>query len=367
MVDRERKVCGHSLGLPNWCPKYRSRKNLLSIMTEMARALTPRRTNHHPRRMLRLSYRIRINTSGRNPLPKNDIVSYSPRGRCRLQKTRIFVVCGYFDLGNAFLMKRKRGFTFIELLDVIAIIAVLIALLLPAVQSAREAARRATCVNNLKQMGIALQNYHDALLVFPPGYLTTSKFIDGETDTAPGWSWASMILPYMEQTPLYSSINAVLPIQAPANTTSSLTFLAAYACPSDQFTLGNTFPVTDGLGNTVATVAVSSYAACTGSDARRRGPGAQSTTGRGMACVTADSSVRIAAITDGTSLTISILEPALGRYARHLDGGRSGRLRSPRAIQSLSRIRIRHLPGTVPGAGALPPAQHQRGYRQRPG
>ena len=119
-------------------------------------------------------------------------------------------------------MKRKRGFTLIELLVVIAIIAVLIALLLPAVQSAREAARRMTCVNNLKQMGIALQNYHDAVLAFPAGYFTTSKFIDGETDTAPGWSWASMILPYMEQTPLYSSINVALPIQAPANTTSAL-------------------------------------------------------------------------------------------------------------------------------------------------
>ncbi len=208
-------------------------------------------------------------------------------------------------------MQRKRGFTLIELLVVIAIIAVLIALLLPAVQSAREAARRATCVNNLKQMGLALQNYHDALLVFPPGYLTTSKFIDGETDTAPGWGWASMILPYIEQTPLYSSINVVLPIQAPANTTSSLTFLAAYACPSDQFTLGNTFAVTDGLGNTVATVAVSSYAACTGSDAADVALGLNND-GSGNGLFARNSSVRIAAITDGTSLTISILERSWG-------------------------------------------------------
>ena len=108
-------------------------------------------------------------------------------------------------------MKPKRGFTLIELLVVIAIIAVLIALLLPAVQSARRAARRTQCVNNLKQMGLALHNYHDSMSIFPPAYIAASKFIDGETDTSPGWSWATMILPQFEQSPLYSSINVWLP------------------------------------------------------------------------------------------------------------------------------------------------------------
>src|SRR5262245_11499470 len=83
-----------------------------------------------------------------------------------------------------------RGFTLIELLVVIAIIAVLIALLLPAVQAAREAARRSQCVNNLKQMGIALHNYHDALGTFPPGHLGT-----GWND----WGPLVMLLPYVEQ------------------------------------------------------------------------------------------------------------------------------------------------------------------------
>ena len=172
-------------------------------------------------------------------------------------------------------MKRSGGFTLIELLVVIAIIAVLIALLLPAVQAAREAARRVQCVNNLKQMGIALHNYHDALSVFPPGYIAASKFIDGETDTAPGWSWAAMILPQLDQGPLYSATNVYLPIQAPANTTAVQTILTGFWCPSDQVPPGGTFPVTDGLGNTVATVAPSSYAACTGNDAAGRGPRAQ--------------------------------------------------------------------------------------------
>ena len=132
----------------------------------------------------------------------------------------------------------RLAFTLIELLVVIAIIAVLIALLLPAVQSAREAARRTQCVNNLKQMGLALHNYHDALSVFPPGYIAASKFIDGETDTSPGWSWASMILPQLDQAPLYSAINVWLPIQAPANTTATQTILSGFLCPSDQLPSG---------------------------------------------------------------------------------------------------------------------------------
>ena len=160
----------------------------------------------------------------------------------------------------------RGGFTLIELLVVIAIIAVLIALLLPAVQSAREAARRIQCTNNLKQLGLALHNYHDAVQVFPPGYVAARRFFDAETDTGPGWSWASMILPQLDQGPLFSAINFSLPVQAPANATAARTNVAGFLCPSDQFQ-ESTFPVTDGLGNTVATVAATSYAASTGDDA----------------------------------------------------------------------------------------------------
>jgi len=208
-------------------------------------------------------------------------------------------------------MKRCRGFTLIELLVVTAIIAVLIALLLPAVQSAREAARRIQCVNNLKQIGLALHNYHDALSILPPGYIAASKFIDGETDTAPGWSWASMILPQLNQAPLYSSINVYQPIQVAANTTATQTILSTFLCPSDQLPAGGAFPVTDGLGNTVATVAPSSYAACTGSDAADVALGLNND-GSGNGLFFRNSGVRIAAITDGTSQTIAILERAWG-------------------------------------------------------
>ena len=114
----------------------------------------------------------------------------------------------------------RRAFTLIELLAAISIISVLIALLLPAVQAAREAARRVQCVNNLKQVGLALYNYEQTHKVFPPGYV--SNFDSGGSDTGPGWGWAAMLLPQFEQTPVFSSINFTLAIEAPANSTGRL-------------------------------------------------------------------------------------------------------------------------------------------------
>jgi prepilin-type N-terminal cleavage/methylation domain-containing protein len=97
-------------------------------------------------------------------------------------------------------LARRRGFTLVELLVVIAIIGILVALLLPAIQSAREAARRSSCSNNLKQFGIGLQNFHDVHLNFPPG------LTDDDTNT---FGWGAYILPYTEQKPLWDGIAAV--------------------------------------------------------------------------------------------------------------------------------------------------------------
>ena len=118
-------------------------------------------------------------------------------------------------------MHRHRAFTLIELLVVIAIIAVLISLLLPAVQAAREAARRAQCLNNMKQIGIALHNYHDTVGAFPPGYLSLKDPVTFDND-GPGWGWAAFSLDQMEQGPVYNSINFVLGIEFPANQTARL-------------------------------------------------------------------------------------------------------------------------------------------------
>ena len=98
--------------------------------------------------------------------------------------------------------KPKRGFTLIELLVVIAIIAILIALLVPAVQKVRESASRTTCQNNLKQIGLAIHSFHDSRRHLPPGFTATAA---PGGDVAPGWGWSFYILPFLEQDALYKS------------------------------------------------------------------------------------------------------------------------------------------------------------------
>ncbi len=129
----------------------------------------------------------------------------------------------------------RRGFTLIELLVVIAIIAVLIALLLPAVQQAREAARRSQCKNNVKQIGLALHNYHDTFGLLPPG----TMFPGGVMNANPrGAGYTIHILPYIDQGPLYNSINFVVPSSqimwfGGVNGTATAASVPMLLCPSD--------------------------------------------------------------------------------------------------------------------------------------
>jgi hypothetical protein len=125
---------------------------------------------------------------------------------------------------------RARAFTLIELLAVTTVILVLVALLLPAVQSAREQARRAQCKNNLLQMGIALHNYHDAHRTFPPGYASAVGPL-GE-DLGPGWGWLAMLLPLLGESPVHQGIRFELPIDDACNSTALERRLSLFTCPS---------------------------------------------------------------------------------------------------------------------------------------
>ncbi len=124
----------------------------------------------------------------------------------------------------------RRGFTLVELLVVITIIGILIALLLPAVQAAREAARRITCTNNLKQLALAMHNYHTANQMFPINYGGNQQY----DNTATGHSWFTGLLPYIEQQALFDKINFQQPLSDANNTAVAATPIKALLCPTDS-------------------------------------------------------------------------------------------------------------------------------------
>jgi len=196
------------------------------------------------------------------------------------------------------------GFTLVELLVVIAIIGILIALLLPAVQAAREAARRSQCTNNLKQFGVALHNYHDVSNALPPAFLT--KYV-GTTLTTSSWGWGSLVLPFVEQKSLFDVIRPgegtfYAAVSDATKRAAMQVGLAAYTCPSDLQKPKGTNP--SRLVNTYETAA-SNYVANNSSDDYLAADD-----GDIGGVFIPDHSVRFGDIFDGLSNTIALGERA---------------------------------------------------------
>jgi prepilin-type N-terminal cleavage/methylation domain-containing protein/prepilin-type processing-associated H-X9-DG protein len=197
-----------------------------------------------------------------------------------------------------------RGFTLVELLVVITIIGILIALLLPAVQAAREAARRMQCTNNLKQQALAIHLYHDALGSFPGSFVWAEKQWGG-------WGWGAKILPYVEATNIAEKINYSYAMNhyLPSNARLLKTILPFYQCPSAApLTLTaccGAYVATDGSKHVAETsyVAIVTHTALVNTTA-----GSNNAGGVGSGCMFMDSGVRLADITDGSSQTLLISE-----------------------------------------------------------
>jgi prepilin-type N-terminal cleavage/methylation domain-containing protein/prepilin-type processing-associated H-X9-DG protein len=223
----------------------------------------------------------------------------------------------------------RRGFTLIELLVVIAIIAVLIALLLPAVQAAREAARRAQCINNMKQLGLAIHNYESTHSMLPLGRVWAPlpgipfpSFFEGAQNT----TWFTQMLPQFEQQALYDAYNFSIGIEGPyggdgmpmgiaVNSTIYGTKLGAFQCPSDNdrdFTLvwpSNNFPIRGTRGNYVVSWGNTQWA-------QQNSAGGAATLNlpvNYLRSAFGHTATRLAQVTDGTSGTVFTAETLQGQ------------------------------------------------------
>jgi prepilin-type N-terminal cleavage/methylation domain-containing protein len=129
-------------------------------------------------------------------------------------------------------LARNSGFTLVELLVVIAIIGVVVALLLPAIQMARESARKTQCANNLKQLGLGMHGYLLTHKAFPPGYISAVRA--DHDDDGPGWAWGAMLMPFIEEVSIHHEIDLSVPVASAAAEKVRLTSIAIFVCPSDD-------------------------------------------------------------------------------------------------------------------------------------
>lgn len=235
---------------------------------------------------------------------------------------------------------RRRAFTLIELLVVIAIIAILIALLLPAVQQAREAARRTSCKNNMKQIGLAMHNYHDIYRQFPPGYIT-KQHCPGYPAGWPAcnlgelgcYGWAAHILPQIDQAPLYSALNVGnvplnINLANPATRTLLQQSIPGFLCPSDPgprlndfVSASNKYHFTVSDGSTDYAIASSNYVMVANAWDSTTPVVRPSQYGPAHGIGFANSNIRMSNITDGSSNTLLVGERAYTYKSNNRVGG----------------------------------------------
>jgi len=241
-----------------------------------------------------------------------------------------------------FTPRRARGFTLIELLVVIAIIAILVGLLLPAVQSAREAARRSQCLGNLHQFGLAVANYEQSVRVFPPGYV--SNFDAAGTDTGPGWGWASMVLPQFEHSSHFNAINFALAVESLANSTARTTQIYNLLCPSDPapptFTASTRDLDTGTLIRDLCQLARSNYVGVNG--VSEPGPDGEGVFFR-------NSAVALRDVIDGLSQTVAVGERAHALGDATWSGAVTGAVLYPNPGTNIGRPITEPAPGLVLG------------------
>lgn len=231
--------------------------------------------------------------------------------------------------------RQRLGFTLIELLVVIAIIAILVALLLPAVQQAREAARRSQCKNNLKQIGVAMHNYHDVHGTLPPGYVDLRGATPAPVDNEGHWAWSVFIIPFMDQAGLYDTLSpGTLSASAAINAFQKemQTGYPAFRCPSDTgpqvhdpgldpgYAISND---ENSSGGTNTGLGMSNYVASNNiaNVRQRQATNLSVGTSGAIGAFFRDSRIQFRDITDGTSSTLLVGERAWKRNGQRNSAG----------------------------------------------
>ncbi len=223
----------------------------------------------------------------------------------------------------------RTGWTLVELLVVVAIIGLLLAMLLPAVQSVREAARRAACQNNLRQLGIAIHSYEGVYQALPPGCHEWRPW--GGNPALKNFAWSAMILPFLEQVPLHHGIDFGLPFDHPVNLELARQTIPVFLCPS------NAIPLTQTLGR-------SDYGGLFGQRITTR-------TGTNNGLFIYNRAIKFSEITDGLTHTIAVAEDSGGPNAEWINGNnvfeQSGGINDPNAWIGDNEIRSRHPGGAL--------------------